>query len=92
MIQNLTRNLLAEHYRSIISVIIINDDIQVNSFQATVNGNIANVQFEVPNGVREIKRLRLYKTSNEESNLLSDCTLYVPIASETVFRYKCEVK
>lgn len=92
MIQNLTKHSLANYYQSIIKIVVLNDDVQVSDFQANVEGNVANIQFEVPSGVREIKRLRLYQTSQEESNLLADCTLYVPIASETVFRYKCEVK
>lgn len=92
MIQNLTKHLMADHYRSSIKKVVINDDTEVTNFKTSMDGNIVNVQFEVPTGVKEIKRLRLYKTGTSDDSLLTDCSLYVPIASETVFRYKCEVR
>lgn len=87
MITNFSKEQLATSYKKMINKIIINDQNVLTNFTASVENNTCSVQFNVPEGVTELKRIRLY----QDETLLSDCSLYVPIVGDTIFRYKCEV-
>lgn len=84
--KNLRKNLI-QQYNDIISRFLLNENIEIGNYELIIEDTVLIVQFPVPEGITEIKRIRLF----QENMLLSDSTLYVPINGDTIFKYKAEV-
>ena len=83
---NLKENMLTA-YQTSITKIQLNDALDVTVFDTAVEESELIVQLTVPPEVNAIHKIALY----QEDKLLSQRQLYVPISSDTIFKYKVEV-
>lgn len=87
MITSKLKKLLLETYQESLTHIILNDSVTITDFEQSLTNDLLIVEFLVPQDLSEINKMSFYK----DSDLLSERQLYVPITSDTLFKYKVEV-
>ncbi|EAC8001254.1 hypothetical protein HU17_16285 [Listeria monocytogenes] len=87
MITSTLKQYLVAAYQTKLNKILLNGEIIVLSFNTSIEQEQLVVQFSVPDGVTEIKTIAFY----ENEHLLAEHPLYVPILTDTLFKYKVEV-
>ncbi|MBE9390000.1 hypothetical protein [Vagococcus salmoninarum] len=79
---------LLEAYQGKLSKIVLNDVVEVTEFESVLENESLIVYFDVPEVIEVMTSLSFF----EANIVLSENTLYVPILSDTRFKYKVEVE
>lgn len=79
---------LLEAYQGKLSKIVLNGVEEVTEFEALIENEELIVYFDVPEVIEVMTSLSFF----EANIVLSENTLYVPILSDTRFKYKVEVE
>lgn len=87
MITSKLKNVMLSAYQISLTKITLNQAIDVPDFETSIDSDVLLIQFEVPTGVTEIKKIELF----EGDNLLTTRELYVPVLNDTRFKFKVEV-
>lgn len=87
MITSKLKNVMLEAYKTNLTKIILNQTVDVIDFDSSITDDDLLIQFEVPGGITEIKKIELF----EGDNLLTVRELYVPVLNDTRFKFKVEV-
>lgn len=88
MIQNVLTNYVAENVINKIDRARLNNTTVV-TIRKQRTGNNLLIDFQVPDGMREISKIEILDNT---SQVLSRMDLYVPIETNTRFKYKLEVR
>ncbi|MGL9971577.1 hypothetical protein [Enterococcus sp. DIV1420a] len=87
MITTNLKQRLVEAYQVKLNKIVLNGNITVIDFTKVIEQTQLVIQFKVPAEITEITTISFY----EATDLLAEHQLYVPIVTDTVFKYKVEV-
>lgn len=88
MITEYTRNNLVENYHNQVTSIRLNDETIVNDFLINqVVVDVYSIEFDVPREIKEIKKLEVMG----EAIILSKIKLFVPIETDTRFKYMLKI-
>ena len=88
MITEYTRNNLIENYHNQVTSIRLNDETIVNDFLINqVVVDVYSIEFDVPREIKEIKKLEVMG----EAIVLSKIKLFVPIETDTRFKYMLKI-
>lgn len=78
---------IAQYYRQRLTKIIINESVEITEYEIEVIGQAAEVTFVIPSEITEINRLDF----KSEEAVISICLLYVPVNTDSRFKYRLEV-
>lgn len=84
---NLKKNLNTA-LKHMITHIVLNGEVQLETFQAELVDSILLIEFEIPESIATLRKIELY----EGETLLSECTIFVPVAGNILFKYRVEVE
>ena len=88
MLQNVLTNYVAENVINKIDRARLNNTTVVTIRKQRTDNNVL-IEFQVPDGIREISKIEILDNT---SQVLSRMDLYVPIETNTRFKYKLEVR
>ena len=88
MLQNTMTNYVAESIVNKIDRARLNNTSIVTIRKQRADNNVL-IDFQVPDGIREVSKIELLDNT---SQVLSRMDLYVPIETNTRFKYKLEVR
>lgn len=88
MLQNTMTNYVAESIVNKIDRARLNNTSIVTIRKQRMDNNVL-IDFQVPDGIREVSKIELLDNT---SQVLSRMDLYVPIETNTRFKYKLEVR
>lgn len=88
MLQNVLTNYVAENVINKIDRARLNNTTVVTIRKQRTDNNVL-IDFQVPDGMREISKIEILDNT---SQVLSRMDLYVPIETNTRFKYKLEVR
>lgn len=88
MLQNVLTNYVAENVINKIDRARLNNTTVVTIRKQRTENNVL-IDFQVPDGIREISKIEILDNT---SQVLSRMDLYVPIETNTRFKYKLEVR
>ena len=88
MLQNILTNYVAENVINKIDRARLNNTTVVTIRKQRTDNNVL-IDFQVPDGIREISKIEILDNT---SQVLSRMDLYVPIETNTRFKYKLEVR
>ena len=88
MLQNVLTNYVAENVINKIDRARLNNTAVVNVRKQRTDNNVL-IDFQVPDEIREISKIEILDNT---SQVLSRMDLYVPIETNTRFKYKLEVR
>ena len=88
MLQNVLTNYVAENVINKIDRARLNNTTVVNVRKQRTDNNVL-IDFQVPDEIREISKIEILDNT---SQVLSRMDLYVPIETNTRFKYKLEVR
>lgn len=88
MLQNVLTNYVAENVVNKIDRARLNNTAIV-TIRKQRTGNDVLIDFQVPSGIREVSKIEILDNT---SQVLSRMDLYVPIETNTRFKYKLEVR
>lgn len=88
MLQNVLTNYVAENVINKIDRARLNNTTVVTIRKQRTDNNVL-IDFQVPDGIREVSKIELLDNA---SQVLSRMDLYVPIETNTRFKYKLEVR
>nr|DAJ31702.1 MAG TPA: hypothetical protein [Bacteriophage sp.] len=88
MLQNVLTNYVAENVMNKIDRARLNNTLIV-TIRKQRTGNDVLIDFQVPSGIREVSKIEILDNT---SQVLSRMDLYVPIETNTRFKYKLEVR
>ncbi|WP_315006462.1 hypothetical protein [uncultured Granulicatella sp.] len=88
MLQNVLTNYVAENVINKIDRARLNNTTVVTIRKQRTDNNVL-IDFQVPDGIREISKIEILDNT---SQVLSRMDLYVPIETNTRFKYKLEVR
>ena len=88
MLQNVLTNYVAENVINKIDRARLNNTTVVTIRKQRTDNNVL-IDFQVPDGIREISKVEILDNT---SQVLSRMDLYVPIETNTRFKYKLEVR
>ncbi len=88
MLQNVLTNYVAENVINKIDRARLNNTTVVTVRKQRTDNNVL-IDFQVPDGIREISKIEILDNT---SQVLSRMDLYVPIETNTRFKYKLEVR
>ena len=88
MLQNVLTNYVAENVVNKIDRARLNNT-SIVTIRKQRTGNDVLIDFQVPSGIREVSKIEILDNT---SQVLSRMDLYVPIETNTRFKYKLEVR
>lgn len=88
MLQNTMTNYVAESIVNKIDRARLNNT-SIVTIRKQRTGNDVLIDFQVPSGIREVSKIEILDNT---SQVLSRMDLYVPIETNTRFKYKLEVR
>ena len=88
MLQNVLTNYVAENVMNKIDRARLNNT-SIVMIRKQRTGNDVLIDFQVPSGIREVSKIEILDNT---SQVLSRMDLYVPIETNTRFKYKLEVR
>lgn len=88
MLQNVLTNYVAENVINKIDRARLNNTTVVTIRKQRTDNNVL-IDFQVPDGIREVSKIEILDNT---SQVLSRMDLYVPIETNTRFKYKLEVR
>lgn len=88
MLQNVLTNYVAENVMNKIDRARLNNT-SIVTIRKQRTGNDVLIDFQVPSGIREVSKIEILDNT---SQVLSRMDLYVPIETNTRFKYKLEVR
>jgi hypothetical protein len=88
MLQNVLTNYIAENVMNKIDRARLNNT-SIVTIRKQRTGNDVLIDFQVPSGIREVSKIEILDNT---SQVLSRMDLYVPIETNTRFKYKLEVR
>lgn len=88
MLQNVLTNYVAENVINKIDRARLNNT-SIVTIRKQRTGNDVLIDFQVPSGIREVSKIEILDNT---SQVLSRMDLYVPIETNTRFKYKLEVR
>ena len=88
MLQNVLTNYVAESVINKIDRARLNNT-SIVTIRKQRTGNDVLIDFQVPSGIREVSKIEILDNT---SQVLSRMDLYVPIETNTRFKYKLEVR
>lgn len=88
MLQKVLTNYVAENVINKIDRARLNNTTVVTIRKQRTDNNVL-IDFQVPDGIREISKIEILDNT---SQVLSRMDLYVPIETNTRFKYKLEVR
>jgi hypothetical protein len=71
-----------------ISHIILNSSIRLDEFHANVEDEILSIEFDIPLSIDTLRKIEFF----QDKKLLSECSVFVPVTGDTLFKYRVEVK
>lgn len=71
-----------------ISHIILNSSVRLDEFHASVEDEILSVEFDIPLSIDTLRKIEFF----QGETLLSSCKVFVPVTSDTLFKYRMEVE
>lgn len=89
MITSNLKQTLAETYLGLIDKVLVNDSVLVETFEKEVVDNQVIVQFSILASA-DFNAIQKVAIFNGETKL-AESKLYVPVTSDTIFKYKAEV-
>ena len=88
MLQDVLTNYVAENVVNKIDRARLNNT-SIVTIRKQRTGNDVLIDFQVPSGIREVSKIEILDNT---SQVLSRMDLYVPIETNTRFKYKLEVR
>lgn len=73
--------------KEMISHIILNNSVRLDEFHANVEDEILSVEFDIPLSIDTLRKIEFF----QGEKLLSSCKVFVPVTSDTLFKYRVEV-
>lgn len=70
-----------------ISHIVLNNSVPLDEFHANVEDEILSVEFDIPLSIDTLRKIEFF----QGEKLLSSCKVFVPVTSDTLFKYRVEV-
>ncbi|GEM_PF-3063909 len=78
---------LNNSFKEMISHIILNNSVRLDEFHANVEDEILSVEFDIPLSIDTLRKIEFF----QGEKLLSSCKVFVPVTSDTLFKYRVEV-
>lgn len=79
---------LNNSFMEMISHIILNSSVRLDEFYANVQNEILSIEFDIPLSIDTLRKIEFF----EGEKLLSECSVFVPVTGDTLFKYRVEVK
>nr|WP_216682484.1 hypothetical protein [Enterococcus innesii] len=79
---------LNNSFKEMISHIILNSSVRLDEFHASVEDEILSIEFDIPLSIDTLRKIEFF----EGDKLLSECSVFVPVTGDTLFKYRVEVK
>ncbi|MGM7316030.1 hypothetical protein EQ871_14625 [Enterococcus casseliflavus] len=79
---------LNKSFKEMISHIILNSSIRLDEFHANVEDEILSIEFDIPLSIDTLRKIEFF----QDKKLLSECSVFVPVTGDTLFKYRVEVK
>ncbi|MGH1803345.1 hypothetical protein [Enterococcus gallinarum] len=84
---NLKKNLNTA-LKHMITHIVLNSEVQLETYQVELVDSMLLIEFEIPESIATLRKIEFY----EEKTLLSECAIFVPVAGNILFKYRVEVE
>ncbi|WEL48794.1 hypothetical protein P0G38_06965 [Enterococcus casseliflavus] len=78
---------LNNSFKEMISHIILNSSVRLDEFHASVEDEILSIEFDIPLSIDTLRKIEFF----QGEKLLSSCKVFVPVTSDTLFKYRVEV-
>lgn len=68
--------------------IVLNDAVTLEGYHAELVDAVLLIEFETPESISTLRKIAFY----EEETLLSECSVFVPVTGNILFKYRVEVE